>query len=189
MIIFFVSVTKQQINDFENGVIDGEEITKIFVKSDQIRLQEIDRVMNVLAEDDEFSKYWDIFNSGEILAGGDGEAFLVEHIDVEFDDGDGFSICEPAVYVLNEEVKETAAFLSEIDEKQFKESFETKIKKLTKWSFLNKNKKALKETAPEIYEIFWNELETLRNFYQKVSETDNFIVIFPMYEEEDFEEK
>ena len=61
------------------------------------------------------------------------------------------------------------------------------MKKLTKWSFLNKNKKALKESAPEIFETVWDEVKILKNFYQKTGDVGNCAVIFLMYEDADFE--
>lgn len=186
MFLFFVSVEKQRLSDFENGVTDAREITQAFAKADRIRLQEIDRVVNVLARGDVFSKYWDIFENGNLLTGGNSESLIIDPVSFLGEDGGGFETYDPVVYVLNDDVRKIAAVLSEINEKQFKEAFDAKMKKLTKYSFLSKKKKALKEKAPEIYEHFWNEFEILRNFYQKVNETDHLIVIFSMYEEEDF---
>ncbi|MDV0445147.1 hypothetical protein MmiAt1_07040 [Methanimicrococcus sp. At1] len=187
MIITFAAVSCEKIRDFESGKTDSKQFINLLTESDKIGLSQIDRAANILAEDDEFSKYWEITGAGEILAGGDGEALIIDPVSFEDGDGGGFEICNPAVYMTNEEVKEAAALLSEIDEKQFKDVFDAKMKKLTKWSFLNKNKKALKESAPEIFETFWDEVKMLRDFYQKTGDAGNCAVIFVMYEDADFE--
>ncbi|WNY28061.1 hypothetical protein MmiEs2_02410 [Methanimicrococcus stummii] len=187
MIISFASVSKQNVRDFENGEIDESKFIEILAKAERIGLSQIDRAANILAGDDEFSKYWEITGAGEILAGGNGEALIIDPVSFEDEDGGGFEICDPAVYMMNEEVKEAAALLAEIDENQFKAAFDAKMKKLTKWSFLNKNKKALKESAPEIFETFWDEVQMLRDFYQKTGDAGNCVVIFVMYEDADFE--
>ena len=47
MIIIFVAVDESQIRDFENGVITEE--------TDRIALNQIDRVFNILTEENEYS--------------------------------------------------------------------------------------------------------------------------------------
>ena len=83
-------------------------------------------------------KFW----AAEILADGEREALIIDLIYGETGRGGGYEICDPAVYMLNERVKDATSLLSKIDEKQFKDVFDAKMKKLTKWSFLNKNNKS-----------------------------------------------
>ncbi|WNY23401.1 hypothetical protein MmiHf6_07080 [Methanimicrococcus hongohii] len=199
MIIVFAAVSKQQIRDFENGDIDKDQFIDILINSERIELSQIDRAINVLADDDEFSEYWEIVGGGEILAGGDGSALVIDpilFIDEEndssdggdgSDNGGGFQIMDPAVYMTNDEIKKGAAILETIDKEQFKDAFDSKIKKLTKRSFLSKKKQALKESAGDIFEMLWNEIAVLRSFYEKVNDGENHAVIFSIYENEDFE--
>ncbi|MBZ3935237.1 DUF1877 family protein [Methanimicrococcus blatticola] len=190
MIIFFAAVSKQNIRDFENGSIAKDRFIDILVVSDRIGLSQIDRAANILANDDEFSEYYEIMGSGEILAGGDGNALIIDPVSFEYEneeDGGGFEVCDPAVYMTNDEVKKAAGILSEVNEATFREAFDAKMKKLTKRSFLNRKKKALKENAGDIFEMLWNELDALKKFYEKTAATENYAVIFSIYEDEDFE--
>lgn len=187
MIIIFAAVGKQNIRDFENGSTEESRFIDILVNAERIGLRQIDRAAHVLANDDEFSEYYDIMGSGEILAGGDGEALIIDPVSFEYEDGGGFEICDPAVYMTNEEVKKAAGILSAVDETVFKDAFDRRMKKLTKRSFLNKKKKALKENADEIFELLWNETDALRKFYEKAAADGNYAVVFSMYEDEDFE--
>ncbi|MDR2944085.1 MAG: YfbM family protein [Methanosarcinales archaeon] len=188
MIFIFTAVEKQNIRDFENGSISENRLIDFLFNDERIELHQIDRAVNILANGDEFSEYYEIMSGGEILAGGDGEALVIDIVSVEYEDGGGFEICDPAVYMTNEEVKKAALILSKVDETVFKDAFDLIMKKLTKRSFLNKKKKVLKENADEIFECLWNELDALKSFYQKASGDGNYIVVFSMYEEEDFEE-
>jgi hypothetical protein len=188
MILIFASVSEQQIRHFESGEIDKSGFIDILVKSDRIGLSQIDRAVNVLAYGDEFSDYWDIIGDGEILAGGDGEALVVDPISIEDEDEGGFTAASPAVYMMNHDIKRAAEILNPVSKEQFKDAFDFKMKKLTKWSFLSKKKQALKESAPEIFETLWDEIEAMKKFYQRASsDGGNFVVVFSMYEEEDFE--
>ncbi|MDL2260679.1 YfbM family protein [Methanimicrococcus sp. OttesenSCG-928-J09] len=190
MILIFTAVSKQNIRDFESGSIGEAEFINILVESERIGLSQIDRAAHVLANDDEFSEYYNIMGSGEILAGGDGEALIIDPISFEYEDdedGGGFEVCDPAVYMTNEEVKNAAAILADVDENVFREAFDSKMKKLTKWSLLNRKKKALKESADDIFELLWKELDALKQFYEKMAADGNFVVVFSIYEDEDFE--
>ena len=185
MIIMFAAVDESQIRDFENGIINEEAIIGRISKADRIALNQIDRVFNILTEEDEYSPYWNALG-GEILAGGNGEALLIEYISFENDDGCGFEVCDPAVYITNEDVKDTCVFLKEIDEAVFKKMYDSKTKRLTNLSFLSKRKRELKQNAEEIYELFWSELSTLKTFYEKMAAEGKYIIISSFYEEEDF---
>ena len=193
MILIFASVSEQQIRRFESGEIDKSGFIDILVKADRIGLSQIDRAVNVLSYGDEFSDYWDIIGDGEILAGGDGEALVVDPVSIEYEaegeeDGYGFTVASPAVYMISDDVKRAAEILNPVSKEQFRDAFDFKMKKLTKWSFLSKKKQALKESAPEIFDTLWDEIEALKAFYQRVSgDGGNFVVVFSMYEEEDFE--
>ncbi|MDR0767390.1 MAG: YfbM family protein [Methanosarcinales archaeon] len=187
MILIFAAVSEQQIRNFENGNIDKNQFIDVLVNADRIGLSQIDRAANVLANDDEFSEYYEIIGAGEILAGGDGEALVIDPISFEDEDGSGFIVADPAVYMTNDEIKEAVGILESVDKEQFKDAFDFKMKKLTKRSFLSKKKQALKESAPEIFEMLWDEIEALRVFYQKASVGGNYAVVFSMYEDEDFE--
>lgn len=187
MIIIFAAVGKQIIRDFENGGMDEKRFVEILAGAERIGLRQIDRAAHILADGDDFSEYYEIMGSGEILAGGDGEALVIDPLSFEYEDGGGFEICDPAVYMTNEEVKKAAGILSGVDETKFKDAFDLKMKKLTKWRLLNKKKKALKENAGEIFELLWNETDALKTFYRKAGDDGNCAVIFSIYEEEDFE--
>lgn len=187
MILTFAAVSKQNIRDFENGDMDKNNFIDILVDSERIGLSQIDRAANILVDDDEFSPYYEIMGSGEILAGGDGEALVIDPVSFEYEGGGGVEICEPAVYMTNDEIKNAAALLADIDETKFRDAFDAKMKKLTKWSLLNKKKKALKENADEIFQVLWEELDSLKTFYEKLAADGNYVVIFSIYEDEDFE--
>ena len=187
MIILFAAVDEKQIRDFENGVINEEAMTSRIAEADRIELNQIDRVFNILTEEDEYSPYWNAFD-GEILAGGNGKTLLIEYFSIENEDGDsgGFEVCDPAVYITDEKVKEACTLLKEIDENAFKKMYDSKTKRLTKLSFLSKRKRELKQNAEDIYELFWSELDTLKKFYEKTAAEGRYIIISNFYEEEDF---
>ena len=187
MIILFAAVDEKQIRDFENGIIDKEKMVGQITEADRIELNQIDRVFNILTEGDEYSPYWNAFG-GEILAGGDGEALLIEYISFENDEGGSFEVCDPAVYITNDDVKDVCGLLKEIDETAFKKMYDSKTKRLTKLSFISKRKRELKQNAEEIYGLFWSELDTLKKFYEKVAAEGKYIIISGFYEEEDFNE-
>ena len=111
---------------------------------------------------------------------------LIEYISFEKDDKGGFEVCNPAVYITNEDVKDACGFLKEIDEAVFKKMYDSKTKRLTKLSFLSKRKRELKQNAEEIYNLFWSELDTLKTFYEKTATEGKYIIISNFYEEEDF---
>jgi len=187
MIILFAAVDEKQIRDFENGIIDKEKMVGQITEADRIELNQIDRVFNVLTEEDEYSPYWNALG-GEILAGGNGEALPMEYISFEDEDGSGFEICDPTVYMTDDEVKEVCGLLKEIDEEEFKKRYDSKTKRLTKLSFLSQRKRELKQNAEEICGLFWNELDTLKKFYEKKAAEEKYIIISGFYEEEDFNE-
>jgi len=185
MITIFAAVDKRQIEKFENGAVSKKTLTNILVKSDRIGLSQIDRALNVLSGGDEESPYWAVFG-GEVLAGGDGEALTVDPIPFEKKSSDVFEVCDPAVYQNEEEVCLISEFLEEIDEAVFKIQFDAKIKKLTKWSLFSQKKKELKENADEIFGVFWADFDRLKSFYKNIHAYE-CVVIFTLYEEEDFE--
>jgi len=78
--------------------------------------------------------------------------------------------------------------LKEIDEEEFKKRYDSKTKRLTKLSFLSQRKRELKQNAEEICGLFWNELDTLKKFYEKKAAEEKYIIISGFYEEEDFNE-
>jgi len=183
----FAAVKRQQIRDFENGEIGSDQILDILTKADRVDFHQVDRAVHVLANDDEFSEYYDIMGGGEILAGENGEALIIDPVYFENENGGGSVICDPAVYMTNDEIKRAADILKEIDESKFKEIFDLRMKKLTRWSFLSKGKRELKKSAADISNYLWNEVSVLKRFYETHAENGNFIVIFIIYENEDFE--
>lgn len=187
MKMIFAAVNKIRIDNFENGKINKKDFTQNLAEADRIELEQIDRAVSVLIENDsdEESSYYSIFG-GEILAGSDGEALIVEPFLFETADDGSFEVCDPAVYLTNDEVKDAASVLEELSEKTFRAAYDLKMKKLTKWSLFSKEKRELKENADDIYEMFWQEMTALKSFYKKAGEAGNFIVIFPMYDEEDY---
>jgi Domain of unknown function (DUF1877). len=110
----------------------------------------------------------------------------MEYISFENEDDNSFEVCDPAVYITNEDVKDACGFLKEIDEAVFKKMYDSKTKRLTKLSFLSKRKRELKQNAEEIYSFFWNELDALKKFYEKTAAEEKYIIISNFYEEEDF---
>jgi len=185
MITIFSAIDKKQVEKFENGSIREKPFIDILTQSNQIKLSQIDRALNVLADGDEESPYWEVFG-GEVLAGGDGEALVINTISFENEEGGSCEICDPTVYQNEEEAGMISAFLEEINETAFKKQFDTKIKKLTRWSFFNKGKKELKENADEILDVLWEEFDRLRSFYKNIN-AGEYVVIYTVYEEEDFE--
>ena len=187
MITYFAIVKKQTLRDFENGEINCETFTEELVTAETVGLYQIDRAIHVLANDDEFSPFYEILGGGEILAGGDGEALVIDPIYLENENDSGCVICDPAVYMTNDEIKRAVHILKDIDEAGFKKIFDSKMKKLTRLSFLNKHKRELKKNSTDIFNLLWSETETLRQFYEKPSKTGDFIVIYTLYETDDFE--
>jgi hypothetical protein len=55
MIILFAAIDEKQIRDFENGVINKETMISRIAEADRITLNQIDRVFNILTEEDEYS--------------------------------------------------------------------------------------------------------------------------------------
>lgn len=187
MILTFIALSGEKIRDFENGRLTEKELNHLFISSPRIGLRHIDRVVNVLAADNAFSKYWDLLGSGETLVGGSGKSFIADSAPFEKEIGGRAEIGDPAVYMACEDVKKAAALLNEIDEAALKNALNAKIKKATRWHFLNPNQKALREQADEIHHIFQKELKTLHEFYRKTADNGDGIVLFPVYEEEDYE--
>jgi len=74
----FAAVKRQQIRDFENGEINSDSFLEILTKADRVDFHQVDRAVHVLANDDEFSEYYDIMGGGEILAGENGEALIID---------------------------------------------------------------------------------------------------------------
>jgi len=185
MITIFAAVEKGKIEKFENGAVSKKTFNGILVKSNRIGLPQIDRALNVLAGGDEESPYWAVFG-GDVLVGGDGEALIIDPIPFEKKSSDVFEICDPAVYQNEEEAGLISAFLEEIDEAVFKIQFDAKIKKLTRWSLFSQKKKELKENADEIFGVFWADFDRLKSFYKNIHAYE-CVVIFTLYEEEDFE--
>jgi len=185
MITIFAAVEKNKIEKFETGAVSNKTFTNILVKSNRIGLTQIDRALNVLAGGDEESPYWAVFG-GDVLAGGDGKELVIDPIPFEKKSSDVFEICDPAVYQKDEEARLISEFLEEIDETVFKKQFDLKIKKLTRWNLFSQKKKELKENADEIFGVFWKDFDRLKSFYKNIN-ADEYIVIFTLYEEEDFE--
>ena len=187
MITYFTAVKEQMLRDFENGKINCEAFKEELMKAETIGLYQIDRAVHVFANNDEFSPYYEIWGSGEILAGGDGEALIMDPIYFENENGSECEICDPAIYMTSDEINRATDILKDVDDAGFKEMFDLRMKKLTRLSFLNKEKKELKKNADDIFKFLWSETEKLKNLYEKSAKNGDFIVIYTIYEAEDFE--
>ena len=185
MITIFAAVEKRQIEKFESGAVHKKAFNNLLVKSNRISLFQIDRALNVLAGGDEDSPFWAIFG-GDVLTAAGGEEMTVDPIPFEKRSSGPLETCDPAVYQNEEETALISAFLEQIDEAAFRKHFDARIIKLTRWSFFSQRKRELKENADEIFDVFWGEFSRLKSFYKNI-QAGECIVIFSLYEEEDFE--
>jgi hypothetical protein len=65
MITYFTAVKKQTLCDFENGKIDCAAFSEKLMTAETIGLHQIDRTVHILANDDEFSPYYEILGGGD----------------------------------------------------------------------------------------------------------------------------
>lgn len=190
MLVIFASVPKQAITDFENGVMDNDKFVNLLLNTEQIGLNYIDRAIQILAKEDESSPYYDILGPSKSLTGGDGKPLDIDSVSFFTDDEneDELEPGEPPIYATNDSVKASCAIMADVDEAKFKEAFDFRVEKMLKENRSAKYKKTVKEFADDVFETLWNELNLLKILYEKTALDGNYIVVFSLYEEYDFEE-
>ena len=154
----FLRVGKEIIEAIEQGGSDPAELLKYIPYYQRLILDDsieaIDYTLERVFGDKE--PYSLITYEGEILATPDGEAFIPDLLEFEFEDGSGFVLAEPAVYKLPQEVSAAYELMNKVDYTQFKKR--SKLKK-------------------DMLEEVWNDFEQLKNLFAEAVKEGQYIIL------------
>jgi len=170
---FLIAVDIELISNFETGQIKEKEfINKL---SDTITLIPSDNLEIVDSIVNNYISEKSIFG-GEILADSKGDALVVNPLLFKDKFEKCVVICDPAIYQLNDEVKEIHHVLSLISEKDFSKIFN--IKKLIKANvFAGYCLKEIKEQEEVVLKSTFEYFKLVCELYKTASENQQCVLI------------
>jgi hypothetical protein len=188
---FLMPFEEAAIAAFTAGDLDEPELMEHIASSPDVTPLEMTDGLNlVLSDFGRNQALWDVIISGEIVAGGDGEAFIPEYLTVKEADGQQYAVSDPAVFKSAGEARSIAALLQQFDQKTFFKKAD--IKKLLKFGWLDEyDPRSVKKEAAYVVDELWKEFTVLREVYRRASEQGKGMFIFVGYEGEetdDFED-
>ncbi|MDR3286366.1 MAG: hypothetical protein LBT27_02865 [Prevotellaceae bacterium] len=174
----FISLPKATIRDFEEGRINKQELIEHFCSSRHILFDEMFEVINctleTLAPDNPAVPL--IGDLIELLAGGDGEALLLETYTFADKADCGCEICEPAGYKTNLELDKCVEFMDSVSPHDFEKAFSIK-KALKETSLSLYIPKSVKNQKDLICRWAYEEMRRLRDFYNESAKREHYVVL------------
>lgn len=154
----YLRVSKEIIEAIEQGGSDLTELLRYISYYQRLSLDDSIEVIDYTLEKifGEKEPYSLITYEGEILATPDGEAYIPDLLEFEFEDGTGFVLADPAVYKLPEEVAVAYELMSRVDYSQFKKR--SKLKK-------------------DMLEDVWQDFERLRELFAEAAKEKQYIIL------------
>lgn len=154
----FIRVNKEIIDAIEQGGSDPAELLKYISYYQRFAVDDslyfIDHALEkIFGENEPYSL---ITYEGEILATPNGEAYIPDLLEFEFEDGSGFVLADPAVYKLPDEVSVAYGLMDKVDYLLFK-----------KYSKLKKN----------MLENVWQDFEQLRTLFAEAVKEGQYIIL------------
>jgi hypothetical protein len=182
---FFQPIEAAIIAAFAAGDFDEPGLMEhIRISSDITSLEMSEGLELVLSDFGKNQALCNAITGGEIVTGGNGEAFIPEYLTVKESDGYQYSVSDPAVFKSAEEVKSVAALLESFDQKIFFKKAD--VKKLIKSGWLDGyDPRSVKKEADYIIDELWKEFTALRKVYRRASEQRKGILIFAGYQGEE----
>jgi hypothetical protein len=174
---FFAGLSQSIITNFENGKISTQDFFNAVDLSKPYIFAENMELLNVLLNNyTKTNDYDDVFCGGEIIAGPDGEALLVELIRFKQSDGYEGEIADPVVYKTPQEAVICYALLQNISEKGVKNKLN--LKKLEK--AINAPRYFDETDKDELLLDLCNTLKLLQGFYRKAADEKLSPVLFSL---------
>ena len=154
----YLRVGKEIIEAIEQGGSDPAELLKYIPYYQRLSLDDTLEAIDYTLERifGEKEPYSLVTFEGEILATPDGEAYIPDLLEFEFEDGTGFVLADPAVYKLPEEVAKAYELMTGVDYKLFKKK--SKLKK----NFL---------------EGVWQDFERLKELFAEAVKQEQYIIL------------
>ena len=176
----FVAVNEELITQFESGEISKQDFPNHFMSGKHLACDSLELITAVLNDYGKTDTFDDIYESGEVLAGKDGEAFIPEWLEFKEANGARYAMCEPMIYKTTEEVKQVYSLIEPIDQKAFSKLWN--IKKLIKTQELDGvEAKIMKNQSEELLAMILAEYIELREFYHNAANSNEIIAIFYTY--------
>ena len=154
----YLRVGKEIIEAIEQGGSDPAELLKYIPYYQRLSLDDTLEAIDYTLERifGEKEPYSLVTFEGEILATPDGEAYIPDLLEFEFEDGSGFVLADPAVYKLPKEVATAYSLLTKVDYKLFKKK--SKLKK-------------------EMLEEVWGDFEELLKLFKEAAEQEQYVIL------------
>ncbi len=154
----YLRVGKEIIDAIEKGGSDPNELLKYIPYYQRISLEDSLEVIDYTLEKifGEKEPYSLITYEGEILATPDGEAYIPDLLEFEFEDGSGFVLADPVVYKLPEEVVTACELMDKLSYHQFKKR--SRLKK-------------------DMLEYVWKEFEQLKELFTEAAKEQQYIIL------------
>ena len=170
---FLIPVDATLISDFEAGQIDEETLIDRLSEIDALILQESLEIIDLLVNN--YDSEETIFG-GEILAGLDGNALVLNPLTFKNTEEQQIVICDPTVYQSTNEIEKIYAALSSISEEDFSKRFD--IKKLIKaGAFDGYSSSDVKNSQTILLESAYENLKLVCEFYKTALENEQLVLI------------
>lgn len=154
----YLRVGKEIIDAIEKGGSDPTVLLKYISYYQRLSVEDSLEVIDftlakIFGEKEPYSL---ITYEGEILATPDGEAYIPDLLEFEFEDSSGFVLAAPAVYKLPEEIAAAYELISRVDYPQFK-----------------KRSKLKKDMLEDVWQVF----EQLKGFFAEAAKEKQYIIL------------
>lgn len=186
--VCFLPMDESVVADFASGKIGIDEMTDIICASSAVPLEMTEGLDLVLTDYGGDQTMEDITESGEIVAGSDGEAFIPEYLELTEPCGSSFTVAEPMVFKTAEEVRIIFAKLKPISKEAFAKK--ANIKKLIKSGWLDGySEHSVRKEGDWIISLLSDEFGQLRDVYGSAAERGTGMLIFVCYLGDDTQEE
>lgn len=154
----YLRVGKEIIDAIEQGGSDPAELLKYISYYQRLSLDDSIEVIDYTLEKIFGNKepYSLITYEGEVLATPDGEAYIPDLLEFEFEDGSGFVLADPAVYKFPDEVSAAYELMGRVDYSQFKKR--SRLKR-------------------DMLENVWGDFEKLKEFFAEAAKEGQYVIL------------
>lgn len=163
----FFAVDSALIEHYADGTINEETLVRTLLQCPMLSSRYYEAVFSTIAKTDEHLS--SLFFGGEIVASEKGEAFVFQPMEGTLN-GIAFSMCDPALFIHPNNVKQIAVFLTG-----------TQSSTLQKFTTLHQIKKAFIPAKAFDKQDMLDEYNSISAFFNETSAENKGVITFPIY--------
>lgn len=163
----FFAVETSFIEDYANGTLNKDTFMQTLLQCPMLSSRYYEATLSAIAKTDE--QLSSLFFGGEIIADETGEAFVFQAIEGTLS-GLSFSMCDPALFIPPNDVKEIASTLATVQPST-----------LLKFTTLHQIKKAFIPAKAFDKQDMINDYNTISTFFGEVSKENKGVITFQIY--------